>query len=110
MPALGLELIIRYRDERTGVVTERSLGPYGQAYKNGVVVGSDPRCQVVLDGPGVKPRHLIAHRVGHHTYITLFDEPEVKQRVDQRPFVIGPYRFQFAESNNGVPYYLNDLD
>ena len=95
----GLDLIAASRD----VV----LGEFSAVWQNGVSIGSDPRCTVVLpDLASVAVRiigasnHKILRRLPEETSFPL---PPVSalassdERVDNREFQVGPYCIRFGE-------------
>ena len=88
-------------------VTE--LGEYCEILKEGVSIGSDPRCTIVL--PELAP--VAVRVIGASNHQLLYRLPDVvtfplpavarplgryDQRVDNGEFAVGPYRIQFSES------------
>lgn len=117
LPVRPLHLFIRYRRDGSGPILERDLGPYATAWNGGISIGSDSGCVVCLSGDDVSPRHAVAERQGHHTYLTplapvaLEGTPiTTRLRIDQRPFRVGPWLVQFGESSTPNGTYTQDLD
>ena len=88
-------------------VTE--LGEYREVLKEGVSIGSDPRCTIVL--PELAPVLVRVIGASNHKLLyrlsdgATFPLPPVArpvgpydQRVDNGEFEVGPYRIQFSES------------
>jgi hypothetical protein len=88
-------------------VTE--LGEYREVLLEGVSIGSDPRCTIVL--PELAPVVVRVIGASNHKVLYRFPEgatfplppvtrpiPRYDQRVDNAEFEVGPYRFQFSES------------
>ena len=88
-------------------VTE--LGEYCEILKEGVSIGSDPRCTIVL--PELAP--VVVRVIGASSHKLLYRLPDgatfplppvarpvgrYNQRVDNGEFEVGPYRIQFSES------------
>jgi hypothetical protein len=85
------------------------LGEYREVLKEGVSIGSDPRCAIVL--PELAP--VVVRVIGASSHKLLYRLPDgatfplppvarpvgrYDQRVDNGEFEVGPYRIQFSES------------
>jgi len=100
----GAAILVRGA-EPPGATAKVDLGASGITE---TMIGSDPRCRVVL--PGIAPIAARSFGASIHTYLEFFppgtefplppapDMPTVEHlRVDQSEFRIGPYALRFVE-------------
>ena len=110
------QLTVRIEDTRTGHVEERVLGDWYACCVPGVSIGTDADCAVRLSGPEIAGRHARYYGRGHHQYIELIDEAELRRfrerytylednslRVDRGPFTLGPYTLTFGSRRDPSP-------
>jgi pSer/pThr/pTyr-binding forkhead associated (FHA) protein len=100
--AMADQVEVWVRDNRTGQERTLWLGEFRAVWSNGVTIGRDPDCDVVLDDPEVAPRHAELHAVSNHKYLRVLDGATVQSRrgevpaggdirVDGSEFHIGPF-------------------
>lgn len=100
---MGLSnLTVELTDSRRPHLETRNLGDWQLAMTRGVVIGSDPSCDLVLEGPGVQPRHARYYARGHHRYLEQLEGTGEAGRVDYSPFDIGPWTLRFGEGRKKV--------
>jgi hypothetical protein len=96
------------RPEPGAFSRETELGEFHAVWKEGVSIGSDPGCTIVLpDLPPVAARvvaasnHKLLYRLPEGTSLPLLPvrRPVVgyDERVDYREFQVGSYRISFGE-------------
>jgi hypothetical protein len=87
-------------DTRTGKTRRKKLE------KNKAVLGSDPRCDIRLQGPGVALKHAEVAHVSAHIMLSACDAeiktargpllPGKTDRVDRTSFELGPFRVKLV--------------
>lgn len=111
------QLTVSIKDTRTGHVEHRVLGDWYKCCAPGVIIGTDADCAVRLVGPEIAGRHARYYARGHHRYIQLLDEAELRRfreqygrnlednsvRVDYGPITLGPYTLTFGEQPDSSP-------
>lgn len=107
-------LTVEITDRRSGHRETRELGDWQDRMVPGVTIGSDPSCEVFLEGPGVAPQHARYYARGHHQLVDElteghFVEPPATPRVlwqgmriDRLPMEVGPYTIQFGSAPKPV--------
>lgn len=96
---MGLsKLLVHLTDRRDQQQHTRDLGDWQRAMTRGVVIGSDPSCDVLLEGPGVEPRHACFYARGHHQYLDYLEAVGDSGRIDGAPFEVGPWTVQFSSA------------
>jgi hypothetical protein len=112
-----IQLTVSIEDTRTGHVEERVLGDWYACCGPGVIIGTDADCAVRLVGPELAGRHARYYGRGHHQYIELIDEAELRRyrerygrylednslRVDRGSFTLGPYTLTFDSRRDSSP-------
>jgi|GEM_PF-5821644 len=80
----------------------------------GLSIGSDPKCDISINDPALRPVQFRVQWVGHHWYLLTLDETAClpflpskhmkhvthEQRVDYRPFAAGAYVFQLIRGGD----------
>lgn len=85
------------RDVERDVAQAYVLGEFHIAYREAIVVGRDPSCDVIIDDPRVPARAVEFYARGHHQYARLLPDGEPDR--SHRPARVGPYELGLGQSH-----------
>lgn len=97
--------------ERRGHAAQRFGFEYARL-TDGVTIGHDPTCDVVLEGPGVEPLHARYVAQGHHNYVEVVAGtvdiqgvrfvPGQRRRCEMSSFQIGEHTLWYEPSSPAI--------